>query len=59
VTGLEASRIDVTGLDGEPVTFSLDGEIRTDDRLRFDVRQRPLRIRVGDDYVPEPEREDT
>lgn len=59
VTELETSHIDVTGLDGEPVTFSLDGEVRTYERTRFGVRPRALRIRVGDDYVPDPKREDT
>lgn len=48
-------RLDVASLDGEPVTFSFDGEIRDAERLQFSVRPRALRIRVGDGYEPDPD----
>jgi YegS/Rv2252/BmrU family lipid kinase len=51
-------RLDVTALDGDAVTFSLDGEIRTDERLSFSVRPRALRLRVGEGYDPDPGADD-
>lgn len=57
VTSLTATRLDITGLDGTPVTFSLDGEIRTYEEVRISVRPRVLRIRVGETYDPEPDEE--
>lgn len=57
VREFEAVRIDVAGLEGEPVTFSLDGEIRTYERVQLGVWPRALRVRVGDAYVPHPGRE--
>ena len=55
VTHLRASRLDVTGLDGDPLTFSLDGEIRELDAVAMYARPRTLSVPVGDDYDPDPE----
>jgi YegS/Rv2252/BmrU family lipid kinase len=54
VTELRASRLDFSGLDGEPVTFSLDGEIREFERVRLGVRPSALRVKVGEGYDPHP-----
>ena len=57
VTRFEASRLDVISLDGEPVTFSLDGERRAFERARIGVLPRALRVRVGEGYEPDPDRD--
>jgi diacylglycerol kinase family enzyme len=54
VTELHARRLDFESLDGEPVTFSLDGEIREFERVTLDTRPGALRVRVGDEYQPNP-----
>jgi diacylglycerol kinase family enzyme len=35
----------VTGLDGESITYSLDGEIRTYDSVRFDLLPGALEVK--------------
>lgn len=59
VIEFETSRIDVTGLEERPVTFSLDGEIRTYEHVQFEVWPRTLQVRVGETYTPHPEHEGT
>lgn len=54
VTELCARQLDFESLDGEPVTFSLDGEIRKFERVRLGVRPGAFRVRVGEDYEPNP-----
>jgi YegS/Rv2252/BmrU family lipid kinase len=54
VTELHARRIDFESLDGEAVAFSLDGEIREFERVELGVRPGALRVRVGEDYEPNP-----
>lgn len=55
ITTLTAVSLDVTSLDEKGVRFSLDGEIRTYERVQFSIRPRQLGVRVGESYVPEPE----
>ncbi|WP_435180031.1 diacylglycerol/lipid kinase family protein [Halorussus sp. AFM4] len=55
VTELHAGRLDFESRDGEPVTFSLDGEIREFERVTIDVRPGALRVAVGEGYDPDPE----
>ncbi|UPV72933.1 diacylglycerol kinase family lipid kinase [Halorussus limi] len=55
VTELHARRLDFESLDGDSVTFSLDGEIREFERVTIDTRPGALRVKVGDDYEPNPE----
>jgi diacylglycerol kinase family enzyme len=54
VTELRASRLDFESLDWEPVTFSLDGEIRAFGRVQIGVRPGVLGVKVGADYDPNP-----
>ncbi|UPV99009.1 diacylglycerol kinase family lipid kinase [Halorussus gelatinilyticus] len=55
VTELHARRLDFESLDGEPVTFSLDGEIREFEEVTLDTRPGALGVKVGDDYESNPE----
>ncbi|MFC4449137.1 diacylglycerol/lipid kinase family protein [Halorussus aquaticus] len=55
VTELHAGRLVFESLDGEPVTFSLDGEIREFERVTLSVRPGALRVKVGEGYEPNPE----
>jgi len=52
VTSLRAKSLAFEHLDGEPVTFSLDGEIRRFEDVEFSVLPRALRVRVGEGYGP-------
>jgi YegS/Rv2252/BmrU family lipid kinase len=54
VTHLRASQLDVSTLDGDPLTFSLDGEIRELDAASMYARPRTLSVPVGDRYDPDP-----
>lgn len=54
-TRLQASALDVTVLDGTPVTFSLDGEMIESCELSFGVRPGALRMAVGEGYDPDPD----
>ena len=55
VTGLRASSLEIESPEGDPMTFSLDGEIRTFERVRLTVRQGALRVRAGPEYDAAPE----
>lgn len=55
VTSRTAVSLDIASLDENAVTFSLDGEIRTFERIRVSMRPRELGVRVGESYVPEPD----
>ena len=46
VTRLEVSSLSIEGLEGEPVTFSLDGELTAATGLEIDVRERCLSLYV-------------
>ncbi|MFC7081217.1 diacylglycerol/lipid kinase family protein [Halorussus caseinilyticus] len=54
VTELHARRLDFESPVGQPVAFSLDGEIREFERVTLAARPGALRVRVGDDYDPDP-----
>jgi YegS/Rv2252/BmrU family lipid kinase len=41
--------------DGDPVDFSLDGEMLTDTHLALHTRPRALRVAVGESYEPVPD----
>lgn len=55
-THLETPSVSIEALDGEELTFSLDGEIVTTDELTVETRQRRLRCFVGEAYRPIPGR---
>jgi YegS/Rv2252/BmrU family lipid kinase len=50
----QAAELDIGGLDGEPIEFSLDGESRSHDRLGIHTRPLALRVCVGPDYAVSP-----
>jgi len=54
VTHIQASSLTVGSRDGEPITFSRDGEVAEHDRLSLSVTPGALSLRVGDDYDPTP-----
>ncbi|MCU4740879.1 diacylglycerol/lipid kinase family protein [Natronoglomus mannanivorans] len=49
--------LSVTHRDGDPVEYSLDGEMLTADRLTMRTRQRVLTVAVGEGYRPDPDRD--
>lgn len=55
ITRLKPDRLMVDVKRDEPVSFSFDGEMASFRHLECSVRPRTLSIRVGDDYVPDPE----
>jgi len=52
---LLASSLEFTGLETEPATFSLDGEMIRRNRLSLSVRKRAVTMPVGEGYDPDPE----
>ncbi|QZX98821.1 diacylglycerol/lipid kinase family protein [Halobaculum rubrum] len=54
VTHFRAAELHVES-DGEPITFSRDGELATHERLDFRTLPEALDVRVGDAYEPDPE----
>ena len=57
VFNLRASQIAVESLDGDPLTFSFDGEIREHDEISMYARPRTLDVAVGEDYRSDPDTE--
>ncbi|WP_257299676.1 diacylglycerol kinase family protein [Haloarchaeobius sp. FL176] len=55
VTHFQADRVAVSDTDGEPITFSRDGELSEHEHLALDVSAGALDFRVGADYTPTPE----
>ena len=55
VVRMEASQLEIESDDGERIAFSLDGEIRNEERLSLYTEPRSLSVRVGDEYDPSPE----
>jgi len=55
VEHFRASMLDIRDPDGEPITFSRDGEIAEHESLPLRVRPRTLPLRVGESYEPTPE----
>ena len=55
VTRLLARSLTVSVDESDPVTFSLDGEPLDANTLEFSVRERALRLRVGEGYRPNPD----
>jgi YegS/Rv2252/BmrU family lipid kinase len=53
---LQASHLDITGLDEDPVNFSLDGEMVQSETLSLEVEPNTIRLLVGEDYEPTPDR---
>ncbi len=56
VTRLQASTVEITALEPEPISFSLDGEMVRRRALSLAVRPRALRMVVGEAYEPDPGR---
>ena len=54
VFNLRASQIELESLDGDPLTFSLDGEIRELDEVSMYARPCALDVAVGEGYAPDP-----
>lgn len=54
VTHFRTPEVRIRGREGEPITFSRDGELAEHDDVVLSVRERTLDLRVGDDYVPRP-----
>lgn len=59
VTNITTTRLDIAGLDETPVTFSLDGEIRTYTEVRISIRPQVLGVRVGEAYTANPDGDTT
>jgi YegS/Rv2252/BmrU family lipid kinase len=57
-THFRASGLEVSGLDGDPITYSLDGEIREFGDVRIEAVPGALKLRVGDEYEAHPPGED-
>ena len=55
ITRLTSTELEISTRDGEPVDFSLDGEMVSGQVLSLGVRPRVLSIRVGDAYEENPE----
>ena len=55
VTRLKSTELGITSRDGDPVSFSLDGEMVSREVLELGVRPRSLSLRVGEAYEPIPE----
>ena len=53
VTHLQAGSVTIES--AEPITFSLDGELKRRDRLSLSIRPRTLDLRVAESYEPSPE----
>ncbi|WP_232686312.1 diacylglycerol/lipid kinase family protein [Halobacterium zhouii] len=54
VTRILSQSLTITVHENDPVTFSLDGEPLEANTVEFTVREKALRVRVGDDYRPDP-----
>lgn len=54
VLHVQASRLEIDGLHGESIDFSLDGELRVHDRLELHTRPHALTVCVGPEYDPNP-----
>jgi YegS/Rv2252/BmrU family lipid kinase len=52
-----ASSLELSGLEREPISFSLDGEMLERDSLSLDVQSRTLSMAVSDEYDPDPDHE--
>lgn len=55
ITRLTTPGLVFTTTQDEPVSYSLDGEIVSTNRLEVSVRPQALRLRVGEAYDPSPE----
>jgi YegS/Rv2252/BmrU family lipid kinase len=55
---LRASGLELRSLEGDPIPFSLDGEMVETDSLSLDVHERALTMAVGEEYDPTPLYED-
>lgn len=56
ITRLQAPSLEITGLNPEPINFSLDGEMIRTQELSVAARPNTLRIAVGESYSPDPDR---
>lgn len=48
----QSSQVEISSRDGDPIDFSLDGELRSHDGLRLHTRPTALRVCVGPGYDP-------
>jgi diacylglycerol kinase family enzyme len=55
VEHFRASELELRAPDGEPITFSRDGELAEHESLSLRVEPRTLTLRVGEDYDPHPD----
>ena len=51
---VQASQLEIAGQHGEPIDFSLDGELRVHEQLELHARPQALTICVGPEYDPTP-----
>jgi YegS/Rv2252/BmrU family lipid kinase len=54
VRHVQASQLEIQTLDGEPITFSLDGEASTHDALTLHTKPQSLTVCVGSGYESTP-----
>ena len=52
---LQASHLNITGLDEDPLNFSFDGEMVQSETLSLEVEPNTIRLLVGEDYEPTPD----
>jgi YegS/Rv2252/BmrU family lipid kinase len=52
---LHAPSLELAGLEADPISFSLDGEIVETRQLSLEVREGVLSVAVGDGYEPDPD----
>jgi YegS/Rv2252/BmrU family lipid kinase len=52
---VRANELQIRGLEGDPIDFSLDGELSEHERLDLRVSPRTLSVCVGPDYDPDPD----
>jgi len=56
VTRFQAPSLEISSAEPEPFHFSVDGELVQTDDLLIDVSPGALRVPVGEDYDPDPDR---
>lgn len=55
ITRLKAPSLELRARQGEPISYSLDGEMTAAERLVVETRPRTLSLRVGEAYEPHPD----
>lgn len=54
VLHVKASQLEIDGMHGEAIDFSLDGELSAHERLELHTRPQALTVCVGPEYDPDP-----